>query len=68
MKQVCKKQDVDVPSLICGSPLPCLYHTVRIDLSNKPIPTITYPVTVVNDISPKDHKKLKEIAKIIQRN
>lgn len=66
MKQeMCKKQDIDVPNLICGYPLPCPYHTVNIDLSVKPVPTITYPVTVVNDISPKDYKEIKEIAKII---
>lgn len=42
-KQVmyCKQPDRDVPKIVCGFPLPCPYHTVVIDASNKP--TVTIP-------------------------
>lgn len=32
----CKQPDHDVPSLICGAPLPCPYHTAVIDMSVDP--------------------------------
>ena len=64
--RTCRKPDKDIPEMICGHQVPCPYHTVIIKLNEKPVPTITYPVTVHNEISPNNHKKLKEIAKIIK--
>ena len=65
MNDTCQKPDRDFPTLICGYPIPCPYHTVTIDLSPDP-PTITIPATLPKAINPKILNKLKRIAKILQ--
>ena len=61
----CKQLDRDVPSLLCGYSLPCPYHTVIIDTSAKPVPTVTIPVTMPKAVNPKILGKLKRIAVIL---
>lgn len=61
----CKKPDRDFPGLICGFPLPCPYHTVIIDTTAKPVPTITIPATIPKAINQKTLSKLKKIAAIL---
>ena len=41
----CMQPDHDVPSLICGAPLPCPYHTAQIDLASK---SVTVPADLKN--------------------
>jgi hypothetical protein len=62
----CDKPDRDFPELVCGHPLPCPLHTVIIDSSAKPVPTITIPVTMPKAVNPKILKRLKQIANIFK--
>lgn len=66
MRNFCQKPDHDIPGIVCGHPLPCPYHTVTIELNAKPVPTITYPVTLVPHITPKAHERLKRVAKALR--
>lgn len=58
----CERPDRHRPSLICGYPLPCPYHTVIIDTEADP-PTLRIPIT-----SEPDHalRRLKDIARAIK--
>ena len=40
----CIHPDHDVPTLLCGAPLPCPYHTATIDLTKTPA-TVEIPTT-----------------------
>ena len=62
---ICKKEDRDVPGLICGYPIPCPYHTVTIDLAAQPVPTVTIPVTAEKHVDVKMLRKLKAIARVM---
>ena len=61
-RRFCNKPDRDVPGIICGHPLPCLYHTAVIDLSNP-----LFPVSNVERFDSNERKKLKEIAEVLIR-
>ena len=37
----CNRPDRDVPTTVCGYPLPCPHHTVTIDLASR---TVTSPL------------------------
>jgi hypothetical protein len=63
-EQTCRRPDHDVPGIICGYPLPCPWHTVRIDTTKTP-PEITVPITSPPSINPEDLGKLKKIARIL---
>lgn len=62
----CKKPDIDFPEMICGFPLPCPYHTVTVDTTAFPVPTITIPATMPKAADPKILKKLKQISRIMK--
>ena len=62
----CKQPDRDIPSLLCGYSLPCPYHTVIIDTSAKPVPTVTIPVTMPKAANRRMLRKLKKIALILE--
>ncbi len=40
----CRSPDRGFPKLVCGHPLPCPWHTARIDLTLEP-PVVEIPVT-----------------------
>ena len=61
----CKKQDKDIPEIICGHPLPCPYHTLTISLKGDP-PTITIPATIIKKVKPKTLNRLKKIATVLK--
>ena len=65
-ERYCKRGDRDEPSLVCGYPLPCPYHTVIIDTAPDP-PTITIPVIPnAPALNPKTLSMLKKIARAIK--
>ena len=64
---MCKENDIDVPGLECGHPLPCPRHTVIIDTEPNP-PTITIPVTNKKALSKPYLIKLKKIGTLIRDN
>lgn len=67
MSGLCNKPDKDFPELICGYPLPCPYHTIIIDPTADPVPTITIPATILKAANPKILKILKNIANILKK-
>ena len=62
----CNKPDRDGSGTVCGHPLPCPYHTIIIDTTAKPVPTITIPATESKRINQKNLKKLKKISNILK--
>ena len=60
----CKRPDRDFPELICGYPLPCPWHTVRIHLGKTP-PTVEIPATASKIVRHKTLQRLKQIARIL---
>ena len=65
MSGMCSKPDRDVPSLICGYPLPCPYHTVTIHTEKSP-PTVEIPATIPQAANPEMLSKLKQIANVLK--
>lgn len=61
---ICKRPDHDVPELLCGTPLPCRWHTVIIDTESTP-PTVTIPATAAPQMTPNMLGLLKQIARDI---
>jgi hypothetical protein len=61
----CEQPDKDVPEIVCGHPLPCPWHTVKIDTTCSP-PVIHIPVTNPRALRPKILGPLKEIAACIE--
>lgn len=58
-RKYCNKPDRDVPTIKCGYPLPCPWHTIIIDITGgKPI--ITIPDEA--NINKKQLKRITEIA------
>lgn len=54
MKQlICNQPDHDIPSIVCGAPLPCCYHTAVIDLSTDP-GELRIPITGKSAIDNRD--------------
>ena len=58
----CKHPDRDVPSLVCGYPLPCPHHTATIDLGDKP-PSVRIPVE--SKAALRGHQKVLQVAAIL---
>lgn len=58
-EETCKRPDRHVPSIVCGFPLPCMWHTVTIDLTEQP-PCVCKPVTA--HVSPTSMKRIDDIA------
>jgi hypothetical protein len=54
---MCNKPDRDVPSLTCGYPIPCPYHTITIDMKDSP--TVTIPSN--GHMKKSTRKKVSEI-------
>ena len=65
-RKYCKQPDRHVPEMICGFPLPCPYHTVIIDTTAKPVPTITIPATNPKVADKKTLQRLKDIANVLK--
>lgn len=65
-RKCCNKPDRDVPEIVCGHPLPCPYHTVIIDTTAKPVPTITVPATNPKALNKQTLQKLKDIADVLK--
>ena len=63
-RRTCNKPDRDVPSIVCGYPLPCPYHTVTVHADKNP-PTVEVPATIPKAADPRILNKIKRIAKII---
>ena len=63
-RKYCNKPDRHVPEIVCGHPLPCPYHTVIIDTTTKPVPTITVPATNPKALNKKTLQRLKDIANV----
>ncbi len=61
----CKAPDRDVPGLRCGYPLPCLYHTVIIDVSNDPA-EVRIPITAKAALQ--NRHRLEDIAAVLLIN
>lgn len=59
VKLTCKHPDRDCPKLMCGHPLPCPWHTAKIDLTKNP-PTIEIPITA--EAAWNNRSRLAEIA------
>lgn len=62
---LCIHPDRDVPSLICGYPLPCPYHTTIIDTEPDP-PMIKIPATIPRAVNLETLDKLKKIANVMK--
>ena len=60
MTRYCKRPDRDVPSIECGYPMPCPYHTVIVEQKTG---KITYPT---EDIDEKTKEKIKDIANVLK--
>lgn len=60
----CKHPDRDVPGLVCGHPMPCPYHTIIVDVESK---QITIPEAMQKKVKPKTIRRLKRIAKTIDK-
>jgi len=58
----CKSPDRDVPSMKCGYPLPCPYHTAIIDVSSDPA-ELRIPMTAKAALRGKHH--LEDIAAVL---
>jgi len=58
----CRAPDRDVPSLICGYPLPCPWHTAIIDVSDEPA-ELRIPITAKAALRARHH--LEDIAAIL---
>ena len=65
-RNYCKQPDRHVPEIVCGHPLPCPYHTVIIDTTAKPVPTITIPATNPKVADKKTLQRLKDIANVLK--
>jgi hypothetical protein len=60
VNRYCRHPDRDVPKIVCGYPLPCPYHTVLVDLSAEPVPTVTIPVTS-DAMAPRARKRVRDV-------
>lgn len=60
----CNQPDRHEPRMKCGYPLPCLWHTITLDISSEPN-RIIVPITSASGV--KNIKKLKKIAKALSR-
>ncbi len=58
----CKHPDRDCPKLLCGHPLPCPWHTARLDLTKDP-PEVIIPVTATAALE--SRARLAKIAEIL---
>ena len=65
-RNYCKQPDRHVPEIVCGHPLPCPYHTIIIDTTAEPVPTITIPATNPKVADKKTLQRLKDIANILK--
>ena len=59
---VCEHGDHDVPTIRCGAPLPCPYHTVIVDTTVDP-PTVAEPLMA--KLRPRPLRRVHDIAKAI---
>jgi len=59
----CRHPDRDSPKLLCGYPLPCPHHTVKIHIGKNP-PTVEIPIT---SDAIKYRERLADIASIIKQ-
>jgi hypothetical protein len=55
----CKHGDRDVPTTVCGYPLPCPYHTIVIHGEKNP-PTVEVPIT--RRLRKRERRALNEVA------
>ena len=59
----CRSPDRDCPKLLCGHPLPCPWHTARIDLTRDP-PVLEIPVTAKAALMARG--RLADIAEVLK--
>lgn len=59
----CQRPDRDVQRLVCDYPLPCPFHTIIIDATAKPVPTVTIPAT--SNAMERAGSRLRQIAKAV---
>lgn len=64
-KGYCEHGDRDVPSILCGYPLPCPYHTVILDTTTEP-PCVKIPAPRFKEVDLDTLEKLKKIARIME--
>jgi len=66
-RHFCNGPDRDFPDMKCGYPLPCPYHTVKINLDSSP-PSLTIPITADEALKKSRKLQLAEIAECLDLN